>query len=140
MRALGKEEVGFAYRRTTLPPRFVITRVDFELAPGDRAALWARVMELRAKRATRQPREQPNAGSVFKNPPGNFAGRLLEQAGLKGERVGGAAFSGQHANFIVNLGGARADEVRALIDLARTRVMERIGMTLEPEVRLIGDW
>jgi UDP-N-acetylmuramate dehydrogenase len=140
MRALGKDEVGFAYRRTTLPPRFVITRVDFELAPGDRATLWARVMELRAKRATRQPREQPNAGSVFKNPPGNFAGRLLEQAGLKGERVGGAAFSGQHANFIVNLGGARADEVRALIDLARTRVMERIGMTLEPEVRLIGDW
>jgi UDP-N-acetylmuramate dehydrogenase len=140
MRALTKDEVGFAYRRTMLPPRFVITRVDFELAPGNLDALWLRVMELRAKRASRQPRELPNAGSVFKNPPGNFAGHLLEQAGLKGERVGGAAFSGQHANFIVNLGGARADEVRDLIDLARTRVMEQIGVKLEPEVRLIGDW
>ena len=139
-RALSKEEVGFAYRRTTLPPRFVITRIDFELAPGDREALRGRVMELRTKRAARQPQGFPNAGSVFKNPPGNFAGRLLEGAGLKGARVGAAAFSDQHANFIVNLGGARAEEVRTLIEMARSQVRECTGVVLEPEVKLIGDW
>ena len=139
-RALNKDEVNFAYRRTELPPRFVITRVDFELAYGDRDELRARVVDLRSKRAARQPRGVPNAGSVFKNPPGNFAGRLLESVGLKGTRMGGAAFSGQHANFIVNLGGARAEEVRALIDLARSRVLESTGVALEPELRLIGEW
>jgi UDP-N-acetylmuramate dehydrogenase len=139
-RALQPDEVNFAYRRTDLPPRFVITRVDFELAYGDRDELRARVIDLRTRRAARQPRGLPNAGSVFKNPPGNFAGRLLESAGLKGERMGGAAFSGQHANFIVNLGGARAEEVRALIELARARVMQSSGVSLEPEVRLIGEW
>jgi UDP-N-acetylmuramate dehydrogenase len=139
-RALTRDEVNFAYRRTDLPPRFVITRVDFELRHGDRDELRGRVADLRSKRAARQPRGLPNAGSVFKNPPGNFAGRLLESAGLKGTRMGGAAFSGQHANFIVNLGGARADEVRALIELARSRVMQSTGVTLEPEVRMIGEW
>ena len=139
-RALTRDEVKFAYRRTDLPPRFVITRVDFELAPGDRETLRARVAELKAKRAARQPRDVPNAGSIFKNPPGNFAGRLLENAGLKGARLGGAAFSDQHANFIVNLGGARADEVRALMELARNKVKEIAGVWLEPEVKLVGDW
>src|SRR5712692_6087118 len=139
-RALTRDEVNFAYRRTDLPRRFVITRVDFELAQGDRETLRARVAELKAKRAARQPRDVPNAGSIFKNPPGYFAGRLLENAGLKGTRVGGAAFSDQHANFIVNLGGARADEVRALMELARNKVKEAAGVWLEPEVKLVGDW
>jgi len=138
--ALSKDEVKFAYRRTELPAHFIITRVDFELARGDRAQLTARVAELHAKRASRQPRGVPNAGSIFKNPPGNFAGKLLEGAGLKGTRLGGAAFSDQHANFIVNLGGAQAAEVRALIDMARNKVKEQSGVWLEPEVRLVGDW
>jgi UDP-N-acetylmuramate dehydrogenase len=118
----------------------VITRVDFELEPGDREELRARVAELKAKRASRQPRGLPNAGSIFKNPPGNFAGRLLENAGLKGERMGAAAFSAEHANFIVNLGGARAQDVRALIELAQSRVKEQSGVALEAEVRMIGEW
>jgi len=138
--ALSKDDVKFAYRRTELPAHFIITRVDFELARGDRAQLTARVAELHAKRASRQPRGVPNAGSIFKNPPGNFAGKLLEGAGLKGTRLGGAAFSDQHANFIVNLGGAQAAEVRALIDMARNKVKEQSGVWLEPEVRLVGDW
>ena len=138
--ALTKDDVKFAYRRTELPPHFIITRVDFELARGDRARLSARVAELKAKRASRQPRGVPNAGSIFKNPPGNFAGKLLEGAGLKGTRLGGAAFSDQHANFIVNLGGAQAAEVLALIDMARVKVKEQSGVLLEPEVRLVGDW
>ena len=139
-RALTKEEVNFAYRRTQLPANFVISRVDFELHHGDREKLHAKVIELRTKRAARQPRGIPNAGSIFKNPAGNFAGRLLEAAGMKGHRIGGAAFSEQHANFIVNLGSARADEVRELIEMARNRVKESSGVTLEPEVRLVGDW
>jgi UDP-N-acetylmuramate dehydrogenase len=139
-RSLSKGEVGFAYRRTDLPPGFVITRVDFELWPGERETLGAKVAEFRAKRAARQPRGLPNAGSIFKNPPGNFAGRLLEGAGMKGARVGAAAFSDQHANFIVNLGGARADDVRELIEVARRRVRETSGVALEPEVRLVGEW
>ncbi|MGH7986359.1 MAG: UDP-N-acetylmuramate dehydrogenase [Candidatus Binataceae bacterium] len=139
-RALTDHEVSFAYRRTELPPRFVITGVDFELRPDDRNRLWARVTELRSRRATRQPCGVPNAGSVFKNPAGAFAGKLLEDSGMKGARMGGAAFSNQHANFIVNLGGARADEVRALIELARKRVKENTGIWLEPEVRMVGEW
>src|SRR6266481_2994898 len=138
--ALTKDDVKFAYRRTDLPPHFIITRVDFELARSDRERLMARVAELKAKRASRQPRGVPNAGSIFKNPPGNFAGKLLEGAGLKGTRLGGAAFSDQHANFIVNLGGAQAAEVLALIDMARVKVKEQSGVLLEPEVRLVGDW
>jgi UDP-N-acetylmuramate dehydrogenase len=138
--ALTKDDVKFAYRRTQLPNHFVITRVDFELAHGDRERLAARVADLKSKRAARQPRGVPNAGSIFKNPPGNFAGKLLECAGLKGTRLGGAAFSDQHANFIVNLGGAQAAEVRALIEMARNKVQEQSGVWLEPEVRLVGDW
>jgi UDP-N-acetylmuramate dehydrogenase len=140
VRALTKEEVKFAYRRTELPRGFIITRVDLELEQGDSEALRAKVTELHAKRAARQPRNEPNAGSIFKNPPGNFAGRLLEGAGLKGVRMGGAAFSDRHANFIVNLGGARAEEVRALMEMARKRVCETSGVWLEPEVKLVGDW
>jgi UDP-N-acetylmuramate dehydrogenase len=139
-RALVPAEVNFAYRRTDLPANFVITRVDFELARGDRERLFARVAELRARRAARQPRDIPNAGSIFKNPAGDFAGKLLECAGLKGTRLGGAAFSEQHANFIVNLGGARAGDVRGLIEIARAKVKERSGVWLEPEVKLVGDW
>ena len=138
--SLSPEEARFAYRRSELPPRFVITRVDFKLERGDRKALRAKVVELKAKRAARQPKDVPNAGSIFKNPPGNFAGRLLEGAGLKGAQLGGAAFSDRHANFIVNLGGARADEVRGLIDIARHKVKETSGVWLDPEVRLIGEW
>ena len=79
-------------------------------------------------------------GSIFKNPPGDFAGRLIEQAGLKGRRVGGAEISPVHANFIVNRGGARAVDVLALIELARQTVRERFGVELELEIELVGEW
>jgi UDP-N-acetylmuramate dehydrogenase len=138
--SLTNEQVKFAYRRTDLPPGVIITRVEFDLTHSDGDALIAKVAELKAKRSSRQPRGVPNAGSIFKNPPGNFAGRLLENCGLKGHRVGGAAFSEQHANFIINLGDAQAAEVKALIDLARSRVKEATGVWLEPEVKLVGEW
>ncbi|MBV8361820.1 MAG: UDP-N-acetylmuramate dehydrogenase [Deltaproteobacteria bacterium] len=139
-RALTNQEVGFTYRRSALPRGFVITRVEFALAAGDRETLWTQVRAIRERRATRQPGDYPNAGSVFKNPPGNFAGHLLEAAGLKGTRIGGAAFSCRHANFIVNLGGARANDVRCLIELARDKVQQATGVLLEPEVKLVGEW
>ncbi len=139
-RALTNQEVGFAYRRSGLPRGFIITRVEFVLEPGDRETLWAQVHAIRTRRAAHQPGDYPNAGSVFKNPAGNFAGRLLETAGLKGTRIGGAAFSSRHANFIVNLGGARADDVRRLIELAQDQVRRTTGVWLEPEVKLVGEW
>jgi UDP-N-acetylmuramate dehydrogenase len=139
-RSLTNEEIGFAYRRSALPRGFVITRIEFALEPGDREALWTRVLTLRERRAARQPSDYPNAGSVFKNPAGDFAGGLLERVGLKGMRVGGAAFSCHHANFIVNLGTARADHVRRLIELARGKVKEATGVLLELEVKLVGEW
>lgn len=140
IRILERNEIEFLYRRSILPPGFIVSAVEFDLKPGERETLEAKVAELKAKRAARQPQSLPNAGSVFKNPPGNFAGRLLESCGLKGERVGGAAFSDRHANFIVNLGGARASEVRELIELARRRVEQQTGVRLEPEVKLVGEW
>ncbi|HLH77435.1 MAG TPA: UDP-N-acetylmuramate dehydrogenase [Candidatus Binataceae bacterium] len=133
-------EIAFGYRHSALPEGFIVARVDFQLEPGDAGALRARVAELKARRARHQPQGLPNAGSVFKNPPGGFAARLLDQCGLKGQRVGAAAFSEQHANFIVNLGGARAAHVRALIELARRRVEDQTGVRLEPELRMVGEW
>ncbi|MGO9057207.1 MAG: UDP-N-acetylmuramate dehydrogenase [Candidatus Binataceae bacterium] len=140
IRTLARNEVDFLYRRSILPPGFIVSAVQFNLISGDRENLAAKVAELKAKRAARQPQGVPNAGSIFKNPPGNFAGRLLERCGLKGQRIGDAAFSDRHANFIVNLGGARAIEVRELMELARRRVEEQTGVRLEPEVKLVGEW
>ena len=91
-------------------------------------------------RLASQPQGQPNAGSIFKNPTGDHAGRLIEAAGLKGRRVGGARFSEHHANFIVNDGRARAADVQALMAIAQRAVWERSGIWLEPEVRLVGSW
>ncbi len=138
--ALGPDKVDFAYRRTGLPPGFVVTRVAFELAPGDPEQLRKELSELRRRRAARQPAGAPNAGSIFKNPAGDFAAKLLEGAGLKGMRIGRAAFSEKHANFIVNLGGARAGDVRQLMEMARAKVKASSGVLLEPEVKLVGQW
>jgi UDP-N-acetylmuramate dehydrogenase len=82
----------------------------------------------------------PSTGSVFKNPPGDYAGRLIEACGLKGYRLGGAQISEKHANFILNVGGATAREIRALIALAKAAVRDRFGILLEEEIRYLGTW
>ena len=130
----------FGYRTAHLPPGAVVTRVEIELRPGDVAAS-AAVMraDVERRRAT-QPLAQPTFGSTFRNPPGDHAGRLIEAVGLKGHRAGNARWSVVHANFIVNLGGATARDVLALVNLARGRVRERFGIVLEPEVRLAGEF
>ena len=81
-----------------------------------------------------------NSGSMFRNPPGDFAGRLIEAAGLKGKRMGRAEISARHANFIVNLGGAKAEDVRGLMAMAQAEVMKKFGVELQPEVRFFGEW
>jgi UDP-N-acetylmuramate dehydrogenase len=132
--------LGFAYRTCHLPPGAVVTRVEVELREGDvAAAAQAMAQDLAHRRAT-QPLTQPTFGSTFRNPPGEYAGRLIEAVGLKGHRVGGAVWSPVHANFVTNLGGATARDVLALVNLARARVRERFGIVLEPEVRLMGDF
>ncbi len=138
-RRLLTAELEPAYRSTNLGRRgAIVVRALFELAPGDAHALLARIDELNAKRWESLPSGVPNAGSIFKNPPGDYAGRLIDICGLKGRREGGAAISERHANVIVNLGGATARDVIGLMALARRTVAERHGVTLEPEVVLLG--
>jgi UDP-N-acetylmuramate dehydrogenase len=117
----------------------VVTAGAFALAAGDPGEIRRRISSYLVRRNAAQPVQYRSAGSVFKNPPGDFAGRLVEQAGLKGARIGGAMISERHGNFIVNLGGARACDVLALVDAARARVRERTGIELELEVRVIGE-
>jgi len=118
---------------------YVVLAAEFELTRGDRAELERKAAEFNEYRRRTQP---PGAsiGSMFKNPPGDTAGRLIDAAGLKGTRIGQAEISRLHANFFVNLGGAKAQDVMALINLARERVREKFEVELELEIELVGDW
>ena len=139
-RRIATVDLQASYRATDLKRTgSIVTRALFDLEPGDPAALLARMEELNARRRASLPSGLGNAGSIFKNPPGDFAGRLMEAAGLKGESAGGAQISPKHANVIVNVEGARAADVIALMRLARSRVLEKSGVRLEPEVILLGD-
>lgn len=140
---LRPERLGYAYRasrfkRGELAPS-VIVRAAFRVRRAPPAETVARVGAFQAQRTATQPR-QLSAGSVFANPAGDWAGRLIETAGLKGRRVGAAQISEQHANFIVNLGGATAADVFGLVRLAQEVVWERAGRWLEPEIELLGRW
>jgi len=128
----------FSYRHTELPPGAVVTRVRFRLRYGDLVASQAAMEADLGYRKRTQPMSLPNFGSVFQNPPGDFAGRLIELSGLKGHTVGHAQISTLHANWIVNLGGATAQDVVGLIALAQKRVREQSGVLLIPEVKRIG--
>ncbi len=139
-RRLPSSELRFSYRHLDLPRGFVVTALEIHLHRGDRDVLAARAADARAKRGKHQPVGHPNAGSVWKNPPGDFAGRLIQKVGLRGERVGGAQISPQHANFIVNVDKARAADIGILMDRTRDRVWEERGVWLQAEVKLIGDW
>ena len=100
----------------------------------------ARMAELSAKRAEKQPIDKPSAGSTFKRPEGYFAGTLIQDAGLKGLSIGGAEVSQKHAGFVINKGGATAADVRALIEEVQNRVMIKFGVHLEPEVKFVGEF
>jgi UDP-N-acetylmuramate dehydrogenase len=135
-----RDRLAFEYRRLDLPAGFVITAVRMHLRRGVDTEIRERVATARGKRKKAQPLGLPNAGSIFKNPKGTFAGKLLEEAGLKGRTAGGAQVSERHANFIVNAGGATATDVRALMREMSDVVFERSGVRLEAEVKLVGDF
>jgi UDP-N-acetylmuramate dehydrogenase len=140
------EQFAYAYRSSVLKsglesvqPQPIVLEAEFSLQPGDRESLETWVADMVAQRKASQP-PGASCGSVFKNPPGDYSGRLIEAAGLKGSRVGGAEVSQLHANFILNQGNATAQDVRALIEMARGTVQSRFGIALELEIQLIGEW
>lgn len=134
---LGAEVLHFSYRHSTLAPTTVVTAGDFLLRPGDRAESEAQIAEIVRWRRQHQPGGQ-NAGSVFTNPPGDSAGRLIEGAGMKGFRLGSAAVSDKHANFIQADDGGSADDVWTLVQLVQQRVEGVFGQRLVPELKTVG--
>ena len=137
---LPAEQCALTYRHSVFTdhPERLVLEAEFAPTPGDPAAIKAKMDELAQKRRSKQPLELPSAGSTFKRPEGHFAGALIEQCGLKGIGVGGAQVSEKHAGFVVNRGGATADDVRRLIDLVHSTVLRETGVSLEPEVKFLG--
>lgn len=138
--ALGPAEMALGYRESAALSRgLIVTEAAFRLTAGDRSAIQAKMDDLSARRREKQPLNLPSAGSTFKRPEGYFAGALIEQAGLKGLRVGGACVSEKHAGFVVNDRNATAKDVLDLIRLVQARVLEHSGVRLETEVRILGE-
>ena len=134
-----RDEMAFGYRTASVPAGHAILDAKVILRFDDKDRIRSRVKEIIDKRKARQPLGLPNAGSVFKNPQDEAAGRLIESAGLKGLTVGRAQVSEKHANFIVNLGGATAADVIKLMETVKARVLEMHQVRLEPEIRIIGE-
>ncbi len=140
------DDLAYRYRHSTLKTphtvqtRLVVTSGDFRLTPDTAEGALGRLDELRRHRLQTQPVKDASAGSTFKNPPGDHAGALVDRAGLKGHRMGEAQIASLHANFILNLGKARATDVVGLMQLAQQRVLDRFGVHLEPEVQFVGRW
>lgn len=136
---LDNESMEFGYRHSVIKNQpFVVSQVTFVLQPGDKAQIKALMEELASKRREKQPLEYPSAGSTFKRPEGHFAGALIMNAGLRGFTVGGAQVSEKHCGFVINKGGATAEDVRQLIREVRRIVKEQFDVELEPEVIFLG--
>lgn len=132
------EACAFGYRTSIFQGNgAVVLSAEFSLQSENRDSIRAKMQELAAKRREKQPLEYPSAGSAFRRPEGYFAGALIEQAGLKGFQIGGAAVSEKHAGFVINKGGATAFDVTALLSTVQQRVLENSGVLLEPEIRVI---
>lgn len=140
IRTLNLQQMEMGYR-STLPLRVgaPVLSARFHLTPGEREAIFRRMNELNQRRRDKQPVNLPSAGSVFKRPEGYFAGTLIEQAGLKGRRIGDAQVSEKHAGFIVNVGQAKAEDILALIALIQREVKEKFSVSLQTEVRVLGE-
>ena len=134
------EEAQFSYRHSIFQDNDnLILEVELELQEGNQDEILAKMADLTNRRETKQPLEYPSAGSTFKRPPGYFAGTLIDQTGLKGLTVGGAQVSKKHAGFVVNIGGATAQDVLDLIKEVQDRVYKAHGVKLYPEVKMIGE-
>ncbi len=136
---LTKTELGFGYRKSEMPEGAVIVRGHFKFEKSDKKIIEERIREFKERRRGTSAINKPNCGSVFKNPEGHHAGKLIEEAGLKGLVSGKAQISEIHANYIVNLGGAKAKDVLSLMATVRDKIYSEKGITLEPEVKVIGD-
>ena len=134
-----KEEMGFGYRTASVPAGHVVLSALLQLRHDEKKKIEAKVKALMDKRKERQPWGLPNAGSMFKNPLDESAGKLIESAGLKGKTVGGAQVSEKHANFIVNTGKATAADVLALMEIVKQTVLDVHGARLEPEIKIVGE-
>ena len=140
MARLTRDELGLTYRDSIFQHEdLVIAEAGFALAEGEAREVHARTYEVVEGRCGTQPVAQRSAGSIFKRPDGDYAGRLLEATGAKGLQVGGAMISEKHANFIINCGGATAGDILGLIELVQQRVEDRFGIRLEPEVMVVGE-
>ena len=138
IKALSGDEMNFSYRHSLLQEKpYIALSAELELQKGDYDAIREKMTELAQKRREKQPLEFPSAGSAFKRPEGYFAGALIEEASLKGVRVGGAVVSPKHAGFIVNTGHATSDDVQTLFAFVKKSVLENSGVTLHPEVRIL---
>ena len=134
-------ELDLAYRHSIIPERqYLVTEAVLQLQPAPKEEIRERMNQLRQKRAEKQPLEFPSAGSTFKRPEGYFAGKLIEDAGLKGYQVGGAQVSEKHSGFVINTGNATAADVRQLIADVQARIREQFGVRMEPEVRFVGEF
>src|SRR5205823_13869321 len=134
------EDLQFGYRRSVLQQvPWIVAEVEMQLQPGEQEQIDAKMADLTHQRESKQPLSFPSAGSVFKRPPGKYVGPMVEELGLKGYRIGDAQVSEKHAGFIINRGQATARDVLALIQYVRERVQAAFGVSLETEVRIIGE-
>ena len=137
IRILTNEEMHFSYRHSLLEDTDdIVISADFELVPGETEQIKEKMKELIGKRSASQPLDLPSAGSAFKRPVGGYAAALIDQAGLKGYQIGGAAISTKHAGFAVNLGNATAEDVKSLLQQVSDKVYENSGIRIEPEIRI----
>ncbi len=134
-------ELDMGYRTSVISKKgYIVLEACIQLEKGDKESIRSRMEELRKKRTSKQPLEYPSAGSTFKRPEGYFAGKLIEDAGLRGFRVGGAQVSEKHCGFVINRDGASAAEIAELMRQVSARVEEKFGVVLEPEVRRLGEF
>jgi UDP-N-acetylmuramate dehydrogenase len=136
---VNREEISFGYRKAEFPPDTIILDAQFTLKKGERANIKKKISEILQWRQKKHPLEFPNAGSIFKNLPMQIAGKLIEEMGMKGMKVGDAQISTKHANFIVNRGNAMASDVLELIALIQAKAEKEKGVNLEPEVVIVGE-
>ena len=134
-----RSKLRFSYRGLVLPPSWIILKGRFQLKKGKKEEIFERVKSYSEMRKGRQPLDYPSAGSIFKNPKEGPAGKWIEEAGLKGFRIGKAMVSERHANFIINLGKAKAEEVIRLMEFVEKKIYEEKGISLEREVKVVGE-